>query len=63
MTINELDKELAKAMENFADMVKTNYEEYSEKPATHGDICELSRQTFYALGDMKDAIIKYLESN
>lgn len=63
MTINELDKELAKAIDNYADMVKAYYEEYSEKPATHGDICELSRQTFYAFGDMKDAIIKYLESN
>ena len=63
MNVYELDKELEKAIENFADMVKTNYEEYSDKPATHGDICELSRQTVYALGDMKDAIIKYLESN
>ena len=63
MTINELDKELEKAIENFADMVKTNYEEYSEKPATHGDICELGRQTTYALFDMKAAIINYLKSN
>lgn len=63
MNINDLNRKLENAINSFAAMTKINYEEISNIPATHDDICELSDQLTYALTDMKNAIIDYLQSN
>ena len=63
MTVNNLDDNLKKILFNYADVIRTNFTELSDEPATQGDLCELGKQTFYVFTEMCDEIIKYLDSN
>lgn len=63
MTTNNLDRNLKKVIDDYADNIRSTFVELSDEPATHGDLCELGRQTFYTFQEMCDEIIKYLESN
>lgn len=63
MTTKDLNTNLHKVIDNYAEIVRSEFTELSDEPATHGDLCELGRQTFYTFQEMCDEIIKYLESN
>lgn len=61
MTKAELEKAFSDALENFKADMKASFDEYSKEPATQGDVAELARHTYYALNDMRNALIKYLD--
>lgn len=63
MNTNELKHNLNQVVDNYADRIRASFAELSDEPATHGDLCEFGRQTFYTFQEMCDEIIKYLESN
>lgn len=63
MTINELEKKLDKALDDFSSEIRSEYDDYSKTPANSGDIATIARQTFYTLDEFKKEIIKYLKSN
>lgn len=60
MTVRDLESKMDKAINDFAEIIKAQYEEGSNKPASEKDIIEVSRQCFYALHAMKDAVVEYL---
>lgn len=62
MTKLELEQALNTAVENFrADVTSTFNDAYSKEPVTQADMVELSKQTFYALEEFKNALLKYLD--
>ena len=61
MTKAELEKAFNDALENFKADMQASFDEYSKEPATQGDVAELARHTYYALNDMRNALIKYLD--
>lgn len=62
MSIKQLDEALNKVLVEFSENVRAIYPEDSKKPVTEGDICELGRNTFYALDAFRKEIIGYLKS-
>lgn len=63
MTINDLEKNLQKVTDDYAETIRSHFKEMSNEPATHGDLCEFGRQTFYTFQEMYEEIINYLKSN
>lgn len=63
MDKNELKGNLRKIIDDYADRIRSSFAELSDEPATHGDLCELGRQTFYTFDEMCVEIIKYLDTN
>lgn len=61
MTKAELEKAFSDALENFKVDMQASFDEYSKEPATKGDLAELARHTFYALHEMRKALITYLD--
>lgn len=61
MTIDELNRVLEKAVNDFSDGIHPNYPEGSSKPVTEHDINELARQTFYAMDEFRKNVVKYLK--
>lgn len=62
MRVNNLDAQLESAISSYKNEIKTIFEDESKVPATHGDLNELARQTFYTLDTMRESIIQYLKS-
>ena len=60
MTVSQLDTALTKALQDFSEEIRANYEEGSNEPVTENDINELARQTFYTLDEFRKEIVKYL---
>ena len=54
MTKAELEKAFNDALENFKADMQASFDEYSKEPATQ-------RHTFYALHEMRNALITYLD--
>lgn len=63
MNIRELEFKMDSAINEFAENIKSQYENGSAQPISQKDICEVSRQCFYALHAMKAAIVEYLSGN
>lgn len=63
MTINNLENDLQKITDNYSETIRSLFTEMSNEPATHGDLCEFGRQTFYTFQEMYKEIIDYLKSN
>lgn len=63
MTINNLENDLQKITDNYSETIRSLFAEMSNEPATHGDLCEFGRQTFYTFQEMYKEIIDYLKSN
>ncbi len=63
MTINNLENNLQKITDNYSETIRSIFTELSNEPATHGDLCEFGRQTFYTLREMCSEITDYLKSN
>lgn len=69
MGIEELEKELQKAVSNYAYDVQYLLTENTEllENESHRQILqlidEMNRRNFYAIGSIKDSIIKYLKEN
>ena len=61
MSKKDLQHSLDNALKDFADEMRTNFNEQSQEPATKADIAEIARQTFYALSEFEKAILNYLE--
>ena len=59
--LQALEATLDKARDDFSAEIRQMFEEGSNRPATEGDLAELAKQTFYAFGEMKNAIITYLK--
>ncbi len=63
MTIDTLERRLDKALFDFSEDMRSQYDEESARPATHADISECARQAFYVMFEMKKSIIAYLKEN
>ncbi len=61
MTLQDLEKRLDKATDDFAAEISGKYGNLEDKPVSDIDINELARQTFYAMREFKSAIIEYLK--
>lgn len=60
MSIDELDKILGKAKDDFNAELCKKYKEDSDNPVTEADLHELTRQAFYVFDTYKQNIIEYL---
>ncbi len=63
MDIKTLEEKLDKAINDFSDEIRSEYDDYDKTPANYGDIATVARQTFYTLNEFKKEIIEYLKSN
>lgn len=52
-----LEKELEQALDTFADETNLLFDTYDQTPATKGDLCELSKQVYYALNSFKKSLL------
>lgn len=60
MKIDELNNLMQKNLENFKDNMKFEVETKGDEPLNKYDLETISKQTFYALDDFRQAIIQYL---
>lgn len=60
MSIDELDKILAQANDDFSKEMHLQYKEGSNNPVTEADLHELARQAYYVFDSYRENIIKYL---
>lgn len=63
MTVAQLNADLEKILNDFSEEIRSNYKEGSSKPVTEHDINELARQTFYAMNEFREKIVKYLDEH
>lgn len=63
MTIEELDENLTKALADFSETMRAQYEEGDQTAATKSDVHNVAREMFYAMHEMKKHIIAYLKEN
>ena len=63
MTIEELDENLTKALADFSETMRAQYEEGDQTTATKSDVHNAAREMFYAMHEMKKHIIAYLKEN
>jgi hypothetical protein len=67
--IAKLDEALEKSLESFKEEIKFNLETFYQNNKhpkeflTKDDYEEITRQTYYVLGEFKKAIIDYLKEN
>ena len=62
MNKSQLKEKLDSATDDFSVAMQTEFKESSKEAVTHADLDTLSRQTFYALCEFKEAILEYLDS-
>lgn len=63
MTIEELDENLTKALADFSETMRAQYEGGDQTTATKSDVHNVAREMFYAMHEMKKHIIAYLKEN
>ena len=59
MTVDELNKELQKARDEFMHEAEANYRLGSKEPASEHDLTDIVRMVDTALSEFQKAIIKY----
>lgn len=62
MNVNELEQKLDKALIDFSDDLGHRYDDYDNTSAVKSDISQVARQTYYAMNEFKNEIIKFLRS-
>lgn len=63
MSIEELDEKLTKALADFSETMRAQYEEGDQTKATKSDVHNVAREAFYTMYEMKKQIISYLKEN
>lgn len=53
MPIEELDENLTKALADFSETIRAQYEEDNQTKATNSDIHNVAREAFYTMHEMK----------
>lgn len=63
LTINDLEKSLDKATNDFVEELREEFEQGDLAPATKHDLCLLAQTTHSALDSFKKSILAYLKTN
>lgn len=63
MTIRDLDEKLVGILSEYSNELRDRFPDDGRESVSKSDLSELSRQTFYALNEMRKSIIEYLSED
>lgn len=61
--MSNLNQLLQKELDAFQSHIQSNFEEYSDKPVTSGELAEFGKQVFYVLDAFREYIVDELNKD